>query len=116
MSRLEIQKPGKIVAVGLNYRSHAAELGMAVPQEPILFIKPPSAVIGSGDSIVLPSVSGRVDYEAELALVIGKTARNLSLEDAAGFVAGYTCANDVTARDLQERDGQWTRAKSFDTF
>lgn len=116
MSRLELKQPGKIVAVGLNYRSHAAELGMAVPDEPILFMKPPSSVIGPGDAIVIPSSSSRVDYEAELALVIGRTARAISLEEAASFVAGYTCANDVTARDLQERDGQWTRAKSFDTF
>ncbi|MBI5871214.1 MAG: fumarylacetoacetate hydrolase family protein [Actinobacteria bacterium] len=116
MSRLELKKPGKIIAVGLNYRSHAAELGMAVPDEPILFMKPPSAVIGPGDSIVIPSISQRVDFEAELAVIIGKTARCLDLESAVDFVAGYTCANDVTARDLQEKDGQWTRAKSFDTF
>lgn len=116
MPRLELHKPGKVIAVGLNYRSHAAELGMAVPLEPILFMKPPSSVISPGDSIVIPSMSGRVDYEAELALVIGRTARNISLDDAPGHVAGYTCANDVTARDLQEKDGQWTRAKSFDTF
>lgn len=116
MSRLELKQPGKIIAVGLNYRSHAAELGMAVPEEPVLFMKPPSAVIGPGDAIILPSVSERVDFEAELALVIGKAARGVSLEAAAGCVAGYTCANDVTARDLQEKDGQWTRAKSFDTF
>lgn len=116
MSRLELKQPGKIIAVGLNYRSHAAELGMAVPEEPVLFMKPPSAVIGPGDAIILPSVSERVDFEAELALVIGKAARGVNLEAAAGCVAGYTCANDVTARDLQEKDGQWTRAKSFDTF
>lgn len=116
MSRHELKQPGKIIAVGLNYRSHAAELGMAVPDEPILFMKPPSAVIGPGDSIMIPSSSQRVDFEAELAVVVGKTGRYLSLEAAAGCVAGYTCANDVTARDLQEKDGQWTRAKSFDTF
>ncbi|MHB9112683.1 MAG: fumarylacetoacetate hydrolase family protein [Thermoleophilia bacterium] len=116
MSRLELKQPGKIIAVGLNYRSHAHELGMAVPGEPVLFMKPPSAVIGPGDAIIIPDVSQRVDFEAELAVVIGNTARNLSLEAAAGCVAGYTCANDVTARDLQEKDGQWTRAKSFDTF
>jgi 2-keto-4-pentenoate hydratase/2-oxohepta-3-ene-1,7-dioic acid hydratase in catechol pathway len=116
MSRLELKQPGKIVAVGLNYRSHAHELGMAVPEEPVLFMKPPSAVIGPGDAIVIPSSSQRVDFEAELAVVIGRAARNLDLEDAADCVAGYTCANDVTARDLQEKDGQWTRAKSFDTF
>lgn len=116
MSRLKLKQPGKIVAVGLNYRSHAHELGMAVPEEPVLFMKPPSSVIGPGDAIVIPSASQRVDFEAELAVVIGRTARNLGLEDAADCVAGYTCANDVTARDLQEKDGQWTRAKSFDTF
>ncbi|MHB8793647.1 MAG: fumarylacetoacetate hydrolase family protein [Thermoleophilia bacterium] len=116
MSRHELKKPGKIIAVGLNYRSHAAELGMAVPDEPILFMKPPSAVIGPGDAIIIPASSQRVDFEAELAVVVGKAGRNLSLEAAAGYVAGYTCANDVTARDLQEKDGQWTRAKSFDTF
>lgn len=116
MSRHELKQPGKIIAVGLNYRSHAAELGMAVPDEPILFMKPPSAVIGPGEAIIIPASSQRVDFEAELAVVVGKTGRNLNLEAAAGCVAGYTCANDVTARDLQEKDGQWTRAKSFDTF
>ena len=111
-----MDKPSKIVAVGLNYRSHARELGMDVPAEPVLFLKPPSAVIGPGEAIVLPTGVGRVDYEAELALVMGRTARDVSPEAAAEHVAGYTCANDVTARDLQEKDGQWTRAKSFDTF
>jgi 2-keto-4-pentenoate hydratase/2-oxohepta-3-ene-1,7-dioic acid hydratase in catechol pathway len=116
MAHLELQRPGKVIAVGLNYRSHAAELGMAVAAEPVLFMKPPSAVIGPGEAIILPAQSKQVDYEAELAVVIGKTARGLTLEAAAGYVLGYTCANDVTARDLQGRDGQWTRAKSFDTF
>ncbi|GBE58200.1 ureidoglycolate lyase [bacterium BMS3Abin01] len=108
--------PSKIVAVGLNYRSHARELGMAVPREPILFLKPPSAVIGNGDAIELPAGVGRVDYEAELAVVIGKTARGVTVDEAHEYILGYICANDVTARDLQEEDGQWTRAKSFDTF
>ena len=108
--------PTKIIAVGLNYRSHAAELGMEVPVEPILFIKPPSSVIGDGDNIVLPPGAGQVDYEAELAVIIGSRARNISVDDAPGVILGYTCANDVTARELQARDGQWTRSKSFDTF
>ena len=116
MARLPLSAPGKIIAVGLNYRSHAAELGMELAPEPVLFMKPPSAVIGSGDAIVLPAASRQVDYEAELALVIGETARNISQADAADFILGYTCANDVTARDLQQSDGQWTRSKSFDTF
>ncbi|MHB1390217.1 MAG: fumarylacetoacetate hydrolase family protein [Thermoleophilia bacterium] len=116
MAHLQIAPPGKIIAVGLNYRSHAAELGMPVPDEPVLFMKPPSAVIGAGEAIILPLQSGRVDYEAELAIVIGATVRGLSMAEAQAAVLGYTCANDVTARDLQQRDGQWTRAKSFDTF
>lgn len=108
--------PGKIVAVGLNYRAHAAELSMETAAEPILFMKPASAVIGPGDTIVRPPRSAQVDYEAELALVVGRRCRDLSLAAAADAVAGYTCGNDVTARDLQTLDGQWTRAKSFDTF
>lgn len=108
--------PGKIIAVGLNYRSHAAELGMAEPDEPLLFLKPPSAVIGPGDAIILPPQSERVDYEAELAVVIGRQIHRTGTAEAEAAIAGYACANDVTARDLQERDGQWTRAKSFDTF
>ncbi|MHB8859699.1 MAG: fumarylacetoacetate hydrolase family protein [Thermoleophilia bacterium] len=116
MARLQLQPPGKIIAVGLNYRSHAAELGMEFAPEPVLFMKPPSAVIGEGDAIVLPAASRQVDYEAELALVIGGTARGVSQADAADYILGYTCANDVTARDLQQSDGQWTRSKGFDTF
>ncbi|HJW75855.1 MAG TPA: fumarylacetoacetate hydrolase family protein [Thermoleophilia bacterium] len=108
--------PTKIVCVGLNYRAHAAEFDEDVPEEPLLFIKPPSAVVGPAEAIVLPGQSQRVDYEAELALVLGRRCRDVRLEEAAGFVAGYTCGNDVTARDLQARDGQWARAKSFDTF
>jgi len=109
-------EPTKIVAVGLNYRDHAAEVRLPVPEEPILFLKPPSSVIGPGEPILLPPESNRVDYEAELAVVIGKVARNVPMEKAGDYVLGYTCLNDVTARDLQKRDGQWTRSKSFDTF
>lgn len=116
MAGSRLDRPSKIVAVGLNYQSHARELGMAIPDEPILFLKPPSAVIGDGEAILMPPGVGRVDYEAELALVIGKTARDVTADTAADYLAGYTCANDVTARDLQEKDGQWTRSKSFDTF
>lgn len=109
-------EPTKIVAVGLNYIDHANELGIPVPEEPIIFLKPPSAVIGDQDPIVLPKLSSRVDYEGELGVVIGKRCRNVSKEKAKDFILGYTCFNDVTARDLQVKDGQWTRAKSFDTF
>lgn len=108
--------PSKVVAVGLNYRDHALELGMEPPEEPLLFLKPPSAVIGPGDTIIYPPQSSRVEFEAELAVVIGKTARDIDAGSAPGHILGYTCANDVTARDLQKRDGQWARAKGFDTF
>ncbi len=108
--------PSKIVCVGLNYKDHAEELSMEVPEDPVLFLKPPSAVIGHGDKIIYPPSSSRVDYEAELAVVIGKRCKNISAEKAEDVIAGYTCFNDVTARDLQQKDGQWTRAKSFDTF
>jgi 2-keto-4-pentenoate hydratase/2-oxohepta-3-ene-1,7-dioic acid hydratase in catechol pathway len=108
--------PSKILAVGLNYADHAAEAGKAPPPEPLLFLKPPSAVIGPEAPIVLPSLSRRVDYEAELALVVGRRCRNVRPEEASAYILGYTCANDVTARDLQRRDGQWTRSKGFDTF
>ncbi len=108
--------PSKIVSVGLNYVDHAKELDMAVPDEPILFIKPSTAVIGPRESILYPASSQRVDYEAELGIVIKDTARYVSAEEAASYIEGYTCVNDVTARDLQEKDGQWSRAKSFDTF
>jgi 2-keto-4-pentenoate hydratase/2-oxohepta-3-ene-1,7-dioic acid hydratase in catechol pathway len=108
--------PSKIVCVGLNYRDHAKELSMEIPETPVLFLKPPSAVIGHEDKIIYPASSSRVDYEAELAVVIGKRCKNISAEKAEDVIAGYTCFNDVTARDLQHKDGQWTRAKSFDTF
>jgi len=108
--------PSKIVAVGLNYADHAAETENPVPAEPLLFLKPPSAVIGPAEAIVRPPISQRVDFEAELAVVIGRRARNIPVEKALDFVLGYTCGNDVTARDLQHKDGQWTRSKGFDTF
>jgi len=108
--------PGKVVCVGLNYRTHALELGMPLPEEPVLFLKPPSAVIGPGDPIVLPAASHRVDYEGELVAVIGRRLRHAGPEEALAGILGYTCGNDVTARDLQQKDGQWTRAKGFDTF
>ncbi len=108
--------PSKIVAVGLNYRDHAEELGMPVPDEPVLFLKPPTCVIGPGEAVRWPAMSGRVDYEAELGVVIKDRVSGIAPENARGHILGYTCANDVTARDLQKKDGQWTRAKSFDTF
>lgn len=109
-------QPTKVIAVGLNYRDHAEEMGVPVPDEPLLFMKPASSVIGHGDPIVLPNQSARVDYEAELAVVMGQSARRVAAGDAAQYIRGYTCLNDVTARDLQQKDGQWTRAKGFDTF
>jgi 2-keto-4-pentenoate hydratase/2-oxohepta-3-ene-1,7-dioic acid hydratase in catechol pathway len=109
--------PSKIVCVGRNYREHAAELGNKMPEEPLLFLKAPSAVIGDGDTIELPSVSERVEHEGELGVVMGQRARHISAdEDPLSYVLGYTCVNDVTARDLQRKDVQFTRAKSFDTF
>jgi 2-keto-4-pentenoate hydratase/2-oxohepta-3-ene-1,7-dioic acid hydratase in catechol pathway len=108
--------PSKIVAVGKNYADHAAEMGTSVPKEPLLFLKPPSSVIATAKEIKYPPQSKRVDYEGELALVIGDRTVNCSPEQAQTKIWGYTIANDVTARDLQQRDGQWTRAKGFDTF
>lgn len=108
--------PSKIVAIGLNYRAHAEEMGKPLPIEPLIFLKPPTAVIGPGDEIVLPQRSQRVDYEGELAIVISKQCRNVSIDDAKSCILGYTCFNDVTARDLQTQDVQYTRAKGFDTF
>jgi len=109
-------EPSKIIAVGLNYRDHAEEVHLKLPEEPLIFLKPSTAVIGPGDSIVMPPISQRVDYEGELALIIGKKARNVAVSDAGAYIAGFTCLNDVTARDLQRKDKQWTRGKSFDTF
>ena len=108
--------PQKIVCVGLNYRDHAEEFGLDLPEDPVLFMKPPSSLLSPGGAIVYPEMSERVDYEAELVLVCGRGCRNIAPGDAPGYILGYTCGNDVTARDLQVKDGQWTRAKSFDTF
>jgi len=108
--------PSKVVAVGLNYIDHAKELGMKIPDEPVLFMKPSTSVIGQYDNIIYPTMSKRVDYEAELAVVIKDKTKNIEPEEAHTHIFGYTCLNDVTARDLQKKDGQWTRAKSFDTF
>lgn len=109
-------KPSKIVCIGLNYRDHAEEMKLELPQEPLLFLKPPSSVIGPAEPIACPDWVGRVDYEAELAIVIGRRVKNVREEEAGDAIFGYTCANDVTARQLQKKDGQWSRAKSFDTF
>jgi len=117
MKLLEPVRPSKIVCVGRNYREHAAELGNKMPDEPLLFLKAPSAIISSGEDIVLPSASQQVEHEGELGVVIGRVARNIgSHEDPLGYILGYTCVNDVTARDLQRKDVQFTRGKSFDTF
>jgi 2-keto-4-pentenoate hydratase/2-oxohepta-3-ene-1,7-dioic acid hydratase in catechol pathway len=109
-------QPGKIVGVGRNYRQHAAELGHPLPAEPLIFLKPPTALAGPGDPIVRPRGFARVDFEGELAVVIGRRARHLRPDEALDHVFGYTCINDVSVRDLQQRDGQWTRAKGFDSF
>jgi 2-keto-4-pentenoate hydratase/2-oxohepta-3-ene-1,7-dioic acid hydratase in catechol pathway len=106
--------PSKLVCVGKNYAAHAAEFGMKVPEEPLLFLKPSTAVIGPGDPIRLLPISRRVDYEGELAVVIGRLARGVRTEDAFKYILGYMCANDVTLRDLQKTDDQWARAKGFD--
>lgn len=108
--------PTKIVCVGLNYRSHIAEMGHETPAEPVIFIKPSTAVIGPGQSIPLPAGVGRVDHEAELGVVIGRRTHRASPEQAAANVLGLCCGNDVTARDIQQRDGQWSRAKGYDGF
>jgi 2-keto-4-pentenoate hydratase/2-oxohepta-3-ene-1,7-dioic acid hydratase in catechol pathway len=108
--------PGKIVCIGRNYAAHAAEHEVDVPEMPLLFLKPPSSVIGPEAPIVIPPQSSQVEHEAELAVVIGRRGRWIDLEDTLDYVLGYTIANDVTARDLQRRDGQWTRGKGFDTF
>lgn len=108
--------PSKILCIGRNYADHAKELGNDVPAEPLVFLKPPSALIADGEAIVLPAASQRVDYEGELCLVVGKRCKAVAEADALGVIGGYTILNDVTARDLQQTDGQWTRAKGFDTF
>jgi 2-keto-4-pentenoate hydratase/2-oxohepta-3-ene-1,7-dioic acid hydratase in catechol pathway len=106
--------PSKVVAVGRNYAAHAAEFGGEVPEEPLIFLKPSTSVSGPGDPIPLPAISHRVDYEGELVVVIGRIARDVMAEEAYRHILGYTCGNDVTLRDLQEKDGQWARAKGFD--
>ncbi len=116
MSALPIERPSKIVCVGLNYRDHAEEQGVDLPEAPLLFAKWPNALIGPGEAIVLPRTSSRVDYEAELGVVIGERVKGVSEENALDAVRGYLCLNDVSARDFQFGDGQWTRGKSPDTF
>lgn len=113
---LPVPIPSKIICAGLNYRLHAEEGGLPIPERPVLFAKWPSCLIADGDPIVLPAQSVSVDYEAELAVVIGTTARDVPVSEALDHVAGYLVMNDVSARDLQSSDGQWTRSKSFDTF
>jgi 2-keto-4-pentenoate hydratase/2-oxohepta-3-ene-1,7-dioic acid hydratase in catechol pathway len=113
---LPIDRSQKIVCVGLNYRDHADEQGVALPERPLLFSKWPNTLIRPGDAIVLPAISSQVDYEAELGVVIGTRVRGCSVENALEAVAGYVCLNDVSARDLQFADGQWVRGKSLDTF
>jgi 2-keto-4-pentenoate hydratase/2-oxohepta-3-ene-1,7-dioic acid hydratase in catechol pathway len=108
--------PSKIVCVGRNYSEHAKELGNEVPQEPLIFLKPPSSLNAHGASVLYPELSQRVDFEGELGVVIGRRARKIHAADYSKYVAGYTIVNDVTARDLQKKDGQWTRGKGFDTF
>jgi 2-keto-4-pentenoate hydratase/2-oxohepta-3-ene-1,7-dioic acid hydratase in catechol pathway len=109
-------RPGKIVCVGRNYREHAKELGNEVPKEPLIFLKPPSSVVWDGEPIVLPAVSSKVEHEGEIGVVIGKTLTRVSEGDAVLGIRAIVAVNDVTARDLQKTDGQWTRAKGFDTF
>jgi len=111
-----IERPGKIVCVGLNYRDHAAETGQQAPERPMLFAKWPTALSGPGDPIRIPPISGKIDWEAELGVLIGRGGRGISVADALDHVGGYLCVNDVTARDLQRADGQFSRAKSLDTF
>jgi 2-keto-4-pentenoate hydratase/2-oxohepta-3-ene-1,7-dioic acid hydratase in catechol pathway len=113
---LPIERPGKIICVGLNYRDHAEEQGTALPEAPLLFAKWQNALIGPGEPIVIPPIVTKCDYEAELGIVIGERVRGVSAGDALDAVAGYVCVNDVSARDLQFADGQWTRGKSPDTF
>ncbi|MGI6227708.1 MAG: fumarylacetoacetate hydrolase family protein [Peptococcales bacterium] len=108
--------PSKIICIGLNYHDHAREMSLPVPTEPVVFLKPPSSVIGSGNNIIFPPLCTRMDYEAELAIVIGSITKDIDESEAEEKIFGYTCANDITARNLQPKNGQWTIAKSFDTF
>ena len=116
MSELPVSRPGKIIAVGLNYRDHVSESDSPPPASPIMFAKWSTCLVASGEPICIPSGVDEVDWEAELAVVIGRTARDVSEADALSYVAGYTCMNDVSARRIQREDGQWSRAKSFDSF
>ena len=111
-----VVQPSKIVCIGRNYAEHAKELGNEVPKEPLIFLKPPSALLPPGGTIIMPRVSRQVEFEGEIGVVIGKRAHRVAEVEAESFIAGYTCVNDVTCRDLQKTDGQWTRAKGFDTF
>ena len=108
--------PSKVICVGLNYALHIKEMNHSLPEDPVIFMKAPTCVIGPEAEIIYPKISQRVDYEAELAVIIGSTIKDVTEEEAAKAIFGYTCANDVTARDLQKKDGQWTRGKSFDSF
>ena len=110
------RRPSKIVCVGRNYAEHAEELGSTIPEQPLLFFKPPSSLVGDGDAIQIPSASQQVEHEGEIGVVMGKTLRRADKAETLDAVAGLTCVNDVTARDLQRTDGQWARAKGFDTF
>lgn len=112
----QVPRPTKVVCVGRNYLAHARELGNEVPERPLLFLKPPSAVIGDGDPIVVPSASAQVEHEGEIGVVMGTRCRRVGEPDAMDYVAGFCALNDVTARDLQRADGQWSRAKGFDSF
>jgi 2-keto-4-pentenoate hydratase/2-oxohepta-3-ene-1,7-dioic acid hydratase in catechol pathway len=116
MRETAMRRPGKIVCIGRNYADHAKELGNEVPKEPLLFLKPPSSVVFDGEPIVLPAMSRRVEHEGEIGVVLGSRLKHGDEAAAGAAVAGITCVNDVTARDLQKSDGQWTRAKGFDTF
>jgi 2-keto-4-pentenoate hydratase/2-oxohepta-3-ene-1,7-dioic acid hydratase in catechol pathway len=109
-------RPGKIIGIGRNYLEHAKELGNEVPSVPIIFFKPTTALLGPGETIILPSVSQRVEFEAEIGIVVGRRLRNADVDSAERAIGGFTCVNDVTCRDLQKIDGQWGRAKGFDTF
>ncbi len=113
---MNLPRPSKIVCVGRNYVEHARELGNEMPAQPLIFLKPPSSIISDGEPIVLPPQSQRVEHEGEIGVVIGRRARNVAANEAMSYVAGFAVVNDVTARDLQRSDGQWTRAKGFDTF
>lgn len=113
---MNLPKPSKIIGVGRNYVAHARELGNEVPTEPLLFLKPSSALIGHGEPIMLPAASSKVEYESEIGVVITRRIRKVSVDEAERIPYGYTCVNDVTARDLQKKDSQWTRGKGFDTF